>query len=269
MREPVVVGGYSNTIVRLAPLPVVARIATGTSLVRNGPAWLEREVDVARHLAAADAPAVRPSALVEAGPHSHEGLTMTFWELVEIRPDPIDPRLAARTLRQCHEVLDGYRGALPTWAAIDEASRLLDHPLVVSALGAEEREVLQSAAERVGTVMRSGGVTLRPLHGDAHGQNLWNTSVGPIWGDWEDAFAGPAEWDLACLVSASAVLGDGSEAAEVLRCYGGSVDEAMLDHMIEARTLQAIVWAALLLPDAERNPKLLARLEWLRTRLRP
>ncbi len=38
-----------------------------------------------------------------------------------------------------------------------------------------------------------------PLHGDAHPGNLLSTPTGPIWTDFEDAWRGPIDWDLACL----------------------------------------------------------------------
>jgi len=265
---PVVFGGNSNTMVHLAPLPVVARVATGTGLVRSGPAWLAREVEVARHLAAVGAPAVRPSTLLDPGPHTHDGMAVSFWELVAIRHEPIAPEEAGRSLRRCHDALDDYRGELPALGVIDETLRLVDHPRVAASLDDEDRHLLDRVAARWNVTREfRDGVQLRPLHGDAHLLNLWSTRAGPIWGDWEDVFAGPIEWDLACLVSASIVLGDGSTATAMLRAYGGDVDRDLLHRMIETRTLQSVVWASLLANDAARNQRLRARLSWLRSLL--
>jgi len=261
-------GGHSNTMVHLAPLPLVARVATGTGLVRSGTAWLAREVEVARYVAAVGAPAVRPSTLLDRGPHTHDGIAVSFWSLVAIRPEPADLEAASRSLRRCHEALDGYAGELPALGVIDETLRLLDHPRVAASLSDEDRHLLDRFAARWnGAREFLDGVRMRPLHGDAHLQNLCCTEAGPIWGDWGDVFAGPIEWDLACLISASIVLGGGSEAAAFLPAYGGDLDADLLGLMAEARTLQAVVWASLLSSDAVRNPRLRAKLAWLQSRL--
>jgi len=183
--EAVVFGGHSNTMVHLAPLPLVVRVATGTGLVRSGPAWLAREVEVARYLAAVGAPAVRPSTLLDPGPHMHDGIAVSFWELVAIRPELISQEAAGQSLRRCHEALEGYEGELPALGVIDETLRLLDYPRVAASLGNEDRLLLDRVAARwIGAREFLDGVRLRPVHGDAHLQNLWCTEAGPIWGDW-------------------------------------------------------------------------------------
>jgi thiamine kinase-like enzyme len=40
---------------------------------------------------------------------------------------------------------------------------------------------------------------MQALHGDAHFGNLLVTRDGLLWTDWEDAFLGPVEWDLASI----------------------------------------------------------------------
>lgn len=196
-----------------------------------------------------------------------DGMAVSFWELVAIRSEAITPDAAGRSLRHCHDALEGYGGELPALGVIDETLRLLDHPRVAASLDDEDRHLLNQVAARWnGAREFLDRARLRPLHGDAHLHNLWCTENGPIWGDWEDVFAGPLEWDLACLVSPSIVLGDGSEAAAMVRAYGGEVDADLLNRMIEVRTLQSVVWASLLSNDAARNQRLRARLAWLRSR---
>ena len=52
----------SNLLVRLAPAPVVLRIATFTALIRDDPLpYLEREVSLVSYLASVGASVMRPS----------------------------------------------------------------------------------------------------------------------------------------------------------------------------------------------------------------
>ena len=79
---------------------------------------------------------------------------------------------------------------------------------------------------------------------------LW-TAAGPLWADWEDAFAAPREWDAACLLTAARLAGEddpaGAEAA--LAAAGLDADPARLELMLEARALLHVAWAAVLGDD--------------------
>ena len=90
------------------------------------------------------------------------------------------------------------------------------------------------------------------------------TDQGLIWGDFEDTCCGPIEWDIACLTASSRVFGRGRAASEALVGYGGPFEPAKLNFMIKARVLQAVAWALVALPNPARDPRLLARLRWLR-----
>lgn len=77
--RPVVLTDWNNTIVRLLPSSIVAKVGTshfGDSELES----LERELEVASHLAASAAPVIAPTRDVAAGPHHLRGLTMTLWE---------------------------------------------------------------------------------------------------------------------------------------------------------------------------------------------
>jgi Ser/Thr protein kinase RdoA (MazF antagonist) len=128
--------------------------------------------------------------------------------------------------------------------------------------------MLRRASESSIRRIEESGLPMRPVHGDANLSNALSTSTGPIWTDWEDTFEGPREWDLACLVTRSRVLGEGAgRAEEALEAYDGVVDDELLDLLVEARTLQVTVWLALgslSLPAEE--IRLEERLAWLRAR---
>src|SRR4051794_36890211 len=128
--EPVLLHDSSNVLVHLRPAPLVARVATTTGIIRRGGhEWLAREIAVAGHLARVGAPAIPPSSELNPGPHTEDGLALSFWELAERMPGPPGPAAAARALRECHEALADSDLKLPALAVIDEAERVLDMPV--------------------------------------------------------------------------------------------------------------------------------------------
>lgn len=229
----------------LAPGGPVARIGGLTTRVRDVREHFAREVDLARFLAAAGAPAVRPAE--PAGPHERDGMVITFWELVPDGPEPGGPQLGA-ALRECHEALHDYRGALPPLRALlDEAAEVAR-----MALDGDDRALVVDGLARVTEALPDGG---QAVHGDA---GLLNVLPGPVWNDWEDACVAAVDWDLASLVTTRRVLDYDRERAEAaLAAAGGEPDPLY----IEARALQTAAWSAL-----AGSANLGRRLEWLRAR---
>ena len=232
-------------MVLLAPGGPVARIGGLTTRVRDVREHFAREVDIARHLAAVGAPAVRP--VEPAGPHERDGRVLTFWELVPDGPEPDGAALGA-ALRACHDALRDYPGELPPLRALlDEAGEVAR-----LALHGDDRALVLDGLARVSERLPDGG---QAVHGDA---GLLNVLPGPVWNDWEDAVRAPVDWDLACLVTTRRVLDDDRERAEAaLRAAGGEPDPLF----IEARALQTAAWSAL-----AGSANLGARLAWLRER---
>jgi hypothetical protein len=223
----------------------VARVGGLTARVREVREHFGREVDLARFLAAAGAPVVCP--VEPAGPHERDGRVLTLWELVPDGPEPAGPALGA-ALRECHDALRGYRGALPPLRSLlDEAA-----DVARMALHGADRALVVDGLARVTDALPAGG---QPLHGDA---GLLNVLPGPRWNDWEDACVGPVDWDLASLVTTGRVLDRDRERAEgALRAAGGQPDPLF----VEARALQTAAWSAL-----AGSPNLDRRLAWLRER---
>jgi hypothetical protein len=258
-----VLGDYSNTIVKLDPLPVVARVATAVSSVRPGVSWLVRELAIATYLADHGAAVARPSGLIDPGPHEAGGLNLTYWSFVEIDGRSTDPSGAARSLFDLHARLADYPGDLPRMAVLEEVDHSLRLPLIAATYSGDERKLLANVASVIRRRLCDYRLVLRPLHGDAHHGNLWSCAGRPVWGDFEDTFAGPVEWDLACLVTSSRVLGTGRAADAALRAYPAPVNEELLDILVDLRTLQAILWMAIALPDPRHGERFQARLRRL------
>ncbi len=240
--DPVVLRDRHNVVVHLRPAPVVVRVAVAGVAVARGTAWLAREVAVAGHLARAGAPVVPPSAELPPGPHVRDGFALTAWAHVAAA-GPVAPAAAGRALAACHAALRTFPGALPRWAVLDEAAALAAR--VAPDLVAD----VAAARARVDAL----GLPDQAVHGDAHLGNVIPAAGGPRWSDLEDAFLGPAAWDLACL---RAFDPDRAAVAAAEAGYGERPPDGVLAPLVAARRLQGVVWLAAL---AAERPELRPR----------
>jgi phosphotransferase family enzyme len=237
VRHPVVLSDGVNVVVHLSPVPVVARVATLTPVLRPAIGRpFGREVALAGALAAAGAAVVPPADLLPAGPHEHDGLTLSFWQHVELLPDPPAAAETGRALAELHVVLADLP---PLWDGDP-----LDTPLGDLAafaergpeLGADPALVARAAELTALLVPRLSGPALH-LHGDAHPGNLLRTTTGTRWTDQEDASRGPLGWDLACLRTTSRL--DGRAALDAMP--GAPTDEELVP-FVALRRLHAAAW---------------------------
>ncbi|MDX1690166.1 MAG: phosphotransferase [Acidimicrobiia bacterium] len=228
----VVLRDLANVNVRVGP--VVARVATVTAEVRGDPeVQARRELTIARH-AASHGVGVAPASEVDPGPHTSRGLVITLWDHVAHDPAGPDAATTGRALADLHAALADYRGPTGTATPWFDVQRILD--LLGERLGgATDR--LRGVLDERWTSLDLGG-PLPTVHGDAHPGNLLMTSTGPRWSDLEDAWAGPPEWDLACLATTGRF--DGRAA---VRAYG-AVDVERLERFVAMRRLHAGAWGA-------------------------
>jgi hypothetical protein len=241
--EPVVIHDLFSVRVHLRPAPVVARVPTWVSRLRPSIGeGLAREVDVATHLLADGVPVVPPSAVLPPGPHTHDGLSLTFWEWVDVDSGPGAGATAAACvarLPRLHAGLARFPGSLPPlvpsivdperWLGMIDRDRLADR---------DERARLGAAVAGLGPVIDECSRPGVPLHGDAHPGNLLATGGRLLWTDLEEACSGPAEWDLA-------TIGDG----EAVRAGGTGADEARLEALTRLRLLQVALCLIVLRPE--------------------
>jgi len=240
--DPVVLRDAWHVLVHLRPLPLVARVTSGAPGV--DPDDVVRELDVARHLARAGAPTVRPSDLIDPGPHWHGPHVLVFWRYI-VREGELDPAAAGRGLRAIHEALAGYPGELPASGRAAEVREMLA-PFEPSS----DIELLCTLAARR---LPSG----QALHGDAHLFNCLQTATGPVWHDLETACCGPREYDLAALVLRDRSREPDPAARAALAAYG-SYDEDLLAYALP--TYAAWI-AASFMAAAPRRPDAAAVLE--------
>jgi hypothetical protein len=245
--DPEVLADGANVIVRLAPSPVVAKVAASTAALRPDPAAsLQRELDVALFLTGKGAPVMPPSAEAPATIHHADGHVMSFWTYLRAdgtsRPDAAT---LGSMLRDLHGVLRPYPGAAPWLAPLGDIEAFLARPQ--TGLSDADTEALGEAFRRVTAQLDPALDQGQVLHGDAGAGNLMATSAGWIWHDFEDVCSGPVAWDLAPSVASRFM--DGSR---VLAAYGDAVDARQLDICRQLRLLNLTVWYSVY---AERLPE--------------
>jgi len=204
VEAPRILQDWNDTIVHLAPAPVVARVRT--SWLDDRPEeTFERELAIAAHVVCRGAPVVAPTRVPPPGPHREHGSVLAFWELAEELPGPVDGREAGSALRALHDALADFPGALPPLREqLDRAQALADEPVALPALADEDRRLLADRLRDLRGRFGALGLAERPLHGGPHSANLLRTPRGPRWIDLDTACRGPLEWDLAHLPESAA-----------------------------------------------------------------
>jgi thiamine kinase-like enzyme len=249
---------------------LVARVVTDIDGPRQGLDWFRRETAVAAHLTKHHAPVIPLHPDLAATAHQHEGYAMNFWEFVTVTEAEPDAREIGRTLYQCHEILRHFSDPLPALAILHETLTILETSVKKSYFDAATVELLKRHLQHSIHVLAP--LPAQPLHGDAHMGNLMMTTHGMLWTDWEDAFSGPVEWDLASIIwNAKLLENDQVLVRRILHSYqgaGGRYDETALEQCLIARAAVMSAWYPILYPNPseDRTRKLMQRLVWLRER---
>jgi hypothetical protein len=206
VERPVILADSNNTIVWLAPAPIVAKV--GTSHFRDAELEsLTRELAVAAHLSRHGAPIVAPAAGLSPGPHRWRELTLTLWQYVEPSGEVVlEPAEAAAVLSAVHDALAAFPGPLPPFdLELADARRLLV-PLRSPTLPDSDRRFLFGVIDELEAALAGLVSVARPLHGSPHAGNWLRTTEGLLLLDFETACRGPLEWDLAALDDAAVDL---------------------------------------------------------------
>ena len=178
-----------NAIYQLAADPVVVRIARSADRLPR----VQRELCVARWLAASNVPAVRVFDEIDQ-PMVVHGHPVTFWRTVtggDPAPTHID---LARLLAAFHQAPD----CPCELAAFDplrtSASRLAKAETVPQ----DDREYLRARCDDLNDELQHLEYALPrgPIHGDAHTKNLLTDHGQVVLLDFESSAVGPREWDL-------------------------------------------------------------------------
>jgi hypothetical protein len=249
-----------NTLVLRLSETLVARVVQDLSGPRQGTEWFERENALAQYLTEAGAPVIPLHPALPPGPHVHLGYPMNFWQYVHEVPEPASAESLGATLKRCHSLLRAYEENLPSLAIMTESLAILNERQVFDL---DTRSLLKKHLVTAMEALRSQPQQV--LHGDAHVGNFMNTTRGLLLTDWEDAFMGPVEWDVASLIWNARLLDkDHAFADAVVKAYG-AVDEDALQHCLIARAVVMTAWYPILYPNPneDRQRKLQKRLDWL------
>jgi hypothetical protein len=164
-QQTVILQDRNNTIVRLLPGAIVAKV--GTSHFRDARLKsLDRDLAVVSHLLACGAPVIQPTRAVAAGPHRWQGLTVTLCEYVEpvAGPDPA-PADTRRRYGRVHEALCDFGGEPPVFMLeLDDAGRLLQ-PERSPALAGADRLFLVGVVGEIEATVATVRRPWRPPHG--------------------------------------------------------------------------------------------------------
>jgi len=229
--QPEVLHLGNHTSARLSPWPIVARIASGTSFDFSHGS-LARELQVACHLAAWDAPTVRPTTDLAPGPYVDEDCAITLWQFVEGRTVATrdDEFMAAASLRLVHSALAKLDADLPSFITkVESCESILSDPSEAPSLAESDRLFLKERYTSSRDQLSAVKGAWQPLHGDTHLGNVLIGDSGAIWMDLEAACIGPREWDVVNLPAAT-----WSEF--------GALDAALLRLFAKVRLLCVAVW---------------------------
>jgi Ser/Thr protein kinase RdoA (MazF antagonist) len=155
---------------------------------------VERELCVARWLAAADVPAIRVYEEIGEQPLLVDGHPVSFWHTVtggEPTPTHID---LARLLASFHAL-----GDCPCDLAAFDPLQAVESRLVNAAgIAAADRDFLRARCADISGQLQDLAFALPrgPIHGDAHTRNLLTDHGQVVLLDFEAAAIGPREWDL-------------------------------------------------------------------------
>lgn len=189
------------------PTPVLLR-AGMNALYRSGDVVLRvghttadpgLAVELAGRLLDAGIPVARPASSAVT---VVEGLAVTAWELLDVRPEPIDWPAVGRIVRAVHglrpeDLPAGYPlpspSALPWW----DFDRMIAD--VADLIDAEALAGLTAAVERHRGWSEMSTVVV--CHGDVHPGNVVTTPAGPVLLDWDLMCTAAPAWDHAMLLT--------------------------------------------------------------------
>lgn len=195
-----VIKDSNNTIIHLAPTPVVAKV--GTTTLKPSSVSLTNELQIGHYLAQMGAPIAPPTTEVPPGPHGRDGLVITLWDYIEhIAEAPVSDAELGDMLQLFHRAFAEYPGDLVDFTDnLTRARRALQEPGTTTALADRDKTFLLEVAARIGGALRDVDLERHPLHGEPHlDGNILTTNQGPLLVDFETACRGPYEWDLTSL----------------------------------------------------------------------
>ena len=191
-----VIQDSNRLAVRLLPCGVLARVAESVPRNLEGAAF---EVDMARHLEAADCPIALLEPRVQPRVHVRDGFVITYWTYYEPLP-AADTTSAeyAQTLERLHAGMRRLDAPAPHFTdRVEEAQSIVGDRSQSPGLVNADRELLTHSLRSLRRAVVDRGADEQLLHGEPHAGNLLRTTGGLRFVDLETCCYGPVEFDLA------------------------------------------------------------------------
>ncbi|MFD3893866.1 aminoglycoside phosphotransferase family protein [Streptomyces cellulosae] len=212
--EAVVVHNSDRVALRLLPCDVLARVAPPGHLADS-----EFEVEVARRLAAVDAPVAELDPRVEPRVFVRDGFAVSLWTYYESLGAEIAPADYADAFRRHHAALRRVDLDAPHFtdrvaAALREVNDRERSPELTD----DDRAFLSDTLGGLSAAISGGKAGDQLLHGEPHPGNLLNTRRGPLFVDLATCCRGPVEFDLAHAPEEVAEHYEGADHDLIHRC---------------------------------------------------
>lgn len=195
--SPVLLKDSNNTVIHLAPSPVVAKVAT-SALRKQHVSNLEHELNVALHLASLCAPIVPPSKELPPAVYRDGDVEVTFWQYCpgDVREE-IDCRELITALEAFHAAFANYQGDLKSFTEkYEECYSLLESERLSPELSMTDRQFLRQVYEHLFARLQTFTYKCVPVHEEIHSGNLLWTGTKPLLIDFESCCLAPCEIDF-------------------------------------------------------------------------
>ncbi len=194
---PILLKDSNNTVIHLAPSPVVAKVATSTLRKQNA-SNLEHELNVALHLAGLGAPIIPPSKELPPAVYRKRDLEVTFWQYCpgEVREEIDCPELIT-ALKEFQAAFANYQGELKSFTEkYQECYSLLDSDRLSPELSMADRRFLGQFYEKLCAKLQTFDYECVPAHEEIHSGNVLWTETKPLLIDFESCCLAPREIDF-------------------------------------------------------------------------
>jgi aminoglycoside phosphotransferase (APT) family kinase protein len=222
VEDAVVLNDSNRLVVRLMPCDVIARIVPLGYRVFPAAVGAEREVQVVRRLADADAPLAALEPRVGPRVFAQDGFEiqlLTYYEPVPMRVLP--PEDYAKALERLHAAMRQIDVATPHFTdRVADVQEWVARRDATPDLTGDERELLLHTLSSLRQSVVDQHAPEQLLHGEPHPWNVLDTKSGPRFVDFENCVRGPVEWDLGWVPAAVSERYSGADSDLVVNCRG-------------------------------------------------
>jgi len=220
--DGVVLNDSNRLVVRLMPCDVVARVVPLGYRVFPEAVGAEREVEVVRRLAVAEAPIAALEPRVEPRVFVRDGFEVELLSYYEPVPrQALRPEDYANALKRLHGAMRQVDVEAPHFTdRVADVQQWIASRDATPDLTDEDRELLVHTLRSLRQSVVDRGAPEQLLHGEPHPWNVLDTQSEPLFVDFENCVRGPVEWDLGWVPVAVSERYSGADRDLVVWCRG-------------------------------------------------